>query len=243
MKNNEGRPDKILKRIKIGKTNIDNLLKSTKKYYDANVGHYDKFYDEAIRTTSPYYREGYEKVEKAISSIIKPNQLVLDVGCGVGRWSVLMAQKGATVVGVDQSTKMLQRCLKRAIHNKVSSNVILLQTDVIKLPFLDNYFDGVTLNWILAHIPVSKNKNFIREIARVVKLNGWLLLSDSFWRNQEGEKEQLQIRDVSGRKFKIYKYYYEPKELKLLIEKNFGHVKSIKTTDYEIICIARKRKV
>jgi ubiquinone/menaquinone biosynthesis C-methylase UbiE len=242
MKIDEKRPDKILKRVKIGKTNIDNLLESTKKYYDVNADYYEKFYDEGIRAADPKYREGYEKVEKIISTIVKPNELVLDVGCGVGKWSVLMAQKGAIVVSVDQSTKMLQKCLKCATLNRVSSSIIPLQIDVLKLPFLDNYFDGVTLNWILAHIPVSKNEDFIKRIARVVKLKGWLILSDSFWRNQEGGKEQLQIRDVSGKKFKIYKYYYEPEELKELIEKNFGRIKSMETTSHEIICVAYKHK-
>lgn len=242
MKKDEKRPDKILKRTSVGKTNVDTLLKTTKNYYDANVEHYKRFYDEDLKIADAETREGYEKVEETLSKIVKPKEIILDVGCGVGRWSVLMAEKGALVVSIDQSREMLQKCRERSLIHDLSSKVIQLQINAMKLPFLNDFFDGVTLNWIIAHIPIPKNEDFMKEVSRVVKPGGWLILSDSYWREQEGGKEQLQIREASGKKFEIYKYYYSPDEIKKLIEKTFGHVESIETTPKELICVARKRK-
>jgi putative AdoMet-dependent methyltransferase len=244
IKKNEKRPEKILERIKIDKMNVsvNTLLKSTKNYYDANVGRYKNFYDEGLKEADAETREGYEKLEEVLSKTVNPKEVILDVGCGVGRWSVLMAKKDALIIGIDQSKEMLQECRKRAILNGVSSNIILLRINAMKLPFLDNFFDGVALNWVIAHIPVSKNVDFMKEIARVVKPDGWLVLSDSYWRNQGGGKEQLQIREASGKKFKVYKYYYSPDELRELIKKTFGYVESMYTTAKELIFVARKRK-
>lgn len=237
----EKRPDRILKRLRADKTDIDTLLKSTKKYYDAQVENYKKFYDEDIKNADQAYREGYEKVEETLSKIVKPGEKILDAGCGVGRWSVLMAGKGALVVSIDQSREMLENCRERSRSHNVGSRIIPLHADAMALPFLDDFFDGAAVNWVIAHIPVSRNENFMREIGRVVKQGGWLVLSDSYWRGQEGGKEQLQIRESGGRKFKIYKYYYSPNELRKLIEKTFGRVQSIKTTPNELICLARRK--
>jgi len=93
---------------------------------------------------------------------------------------------------------------------------------------------------VLAHIPVSGNEQFVNEISRVVRSGGWLFISDSYWRGQEGDREQIQIRKAGDRKYEVYKYYYELAELKKLVEKTFGKVEVLQPLHYELICIARK---
>jgi len=112
-------------------------------------------------------------------------------------------------------------------------------SDGFCLPFKDGTFDGATLNWVLAHIPVVKNFHFVHEVHRVVKSNGWLFISDSYWRGQEGGKEQIQIRKTEGKKYEVYKYYYEPAELRQLLRKTFGEVEFLLPLHYELICVAR----
>lgn len=240
------RPSRILERLRRTgkKTDIvaGLLTKSTKRYYDANADHYEKFHERGLGAAETEYREGYGRVEKTIANTVKPGELVLDAGCGVGRWSVLMAEKGAFVVGADQSEAMLEKCRRRATRNGVSSNVALVRTDALDLAFPDKCFDGVTVNWLLSHIDVSKNADFMEGIARVVKPGGWLVLSDSRWNGQMGGREQVQVREVSGRKFGVYKYYYEPEELGALVRRRFGPVKSIVTTAHEVVCVARRRR-
>lgn len=46
---------------------------------------------------------------------IKKDFKVLDVGCGVGRWSLWFAPQVEKVVGVDLSSKMIEIAKKRAI--------------------------------------------------------------------------------------------------------------------------------
>jgi ubiquinone/menaquinone biosynthesis C-methylase UbiE len=112
-------------------------------------------------------------------------------------------------------------------------------SDGFHLPFKEKTFDGATLNWVLAHIPVVENTIFLREIKRVVKCNGWLFVSDSYWRGQEGGKEQVQIREVNGKEHEVYKYYYEPEELRQLLQRTFGEVELLLPLHYELICLAK----
>src|SRR5215831_3684824 len=45
---------------------------------------------------------------------VAPGTRVLDVGCGVGRWSRLLAARGAVVTGVDLSPTMIDQARRRA---------------------------------------------------------------------------------------------------------------------------------
>jgi hypothetical protein len=73
-----------------------------------------------------------------------------------------------------------------------------------------------------------------------LRKSAWLIVSDSYWRGQEGGKEQIQTRKSKGRTFQVYKYYYTPKELKALLRSTLGEVVHLETTPYEMLCIARK---
>lgn len=126
-----------------------------------------------------------------MSSLVKRDEKVVDVGCGVGIWSSLMARKGAYVVSLDPSKRMLQRARQRFAISKGEFEKSLIISDGFYLPFRNDVFDGATLNWVLAHIPAKMNEWFMTEIARVVKRGGWLFISDSYWRGQERGKEQI----------------------------------------------------
>jgi len=39
----------------------------------------------------------------------------------------------------------------------------------------------------------------MKEVNRVVEPDGWLFISDSYWRRQQGGKEQPQIRETRGK--------------------------------------------
>lgn len=81
---------------------------------------------------------------------------------------------------------------------------------------------------------------FLREVSRVVKENGWLVISDSYWRGQKGGKEQIQVRRTDEGTYDIYKYYYKPEELCNLVDNAFGTHSHMETTRFELICVARK---
>ena len=48
---------------------------------------------------------------------VAPGMRVLDVGCGVGRWSTMLAERGAAVTGMDLSPTMIAEAKRRAAAN------------------------------------------------------------------------------------------------------------------------------
>ena len=234
----------ITKRKKLEENvNLCTLLESTKRYYNAFTESYITFYESWAKAEDAFsdteYKKGYDTVAKILTRMVNPNETVIDIGCGVGVWSALLAEHGAHVISVDYALNPLERCKERARAVKMESRISTVLADGFHLPFRDHTFDGAVLNWVIAHIVKSQNLKFMKEVSRVIKEKGWLVVSDSYWRGQKGGKEQIQVRDTNKGSYELYKYYYEPEELCDLITEGFGNC-YVETTTYELICVARK---
>jgi ubiquinone/menaquinone biosynthesis C-methylase UbiE len=76
---------------------------------------------------------------------------VLDVGCGVGRWSRLLARRGAKVTGIDLSPTMIAEAERRAAHAGVAERCTFHVQDVSDLR-VGGQFDVVLAVTVLQHI-------------------------------------------------------------------------------------------
>jgi SAM-dependent methyltransferase len=94
--------------------------------------------------------------------------LILDAGCGTGANLVHLNQLGRPV-GIDLSPDALSFARKRVPERLVRGSVLVL-------PFLDNSFDCVISNDVLYHQWVTDDVAALRELARVLKPGGLLLV-------------------------------------------------------------------
>ena len=94
---------------------------------------------------------------------------VLDAGCGSGRLTVLLAQAGAAVTGIDTNAKQLAEARRRA--EEAGIELALLEGDFnAPLPFADGSFDAGTsrLALMAADDPVAT----LGELRRVLEPGG-----------------------------------------------------------------------
>ena len=82
---------------------------------------------------------------------VAPGTRVLDVGCGVGRWSRLLAARGAIVTGVDISPTMIVEARRRAATAGLASRCRFLVQDLAQLDAGEPY-DMVLGVTVLQHI-------------------------------------------------------------------------------------------
>ena len=75
-------------------------------------------------------------------------KLVLDVGCGMGRFAEVATRWGAHVVGID-----LSLAAEVAAKNLSDRNATIFQADVFKLPFSSETFDYIYSIGVLHHTP------------------------------------------------------------------------------------------
>ena len=106
--------------------------------------------------------------------------VVLDLGCGVGRWSFALAPFVKRVVGADVSPKMisLARKLKLA-KGKKAGNINFVRARVEKLPFPGDSFDLITSVTVLQHVRENSISRAVGEITRVCKLGGFICILES----------------------------------------------------------------
>jgi SAM-dependent methyltransferase len=76
---------------------------------------------------------------------------ILDLGCGVGRWSRLLAARGATVTGVDISPTMIDEARRRARREGVADRCRFHVSDIANLG-VEGEFDLVLGVTVLQHI-------------------------------------------------------------------------------------------
>lgn len=76
---------------------------------------------------------------------------LLDLGCGVGRWSRLAANRGARVVGVDLSPTMIEEATRRAAVDGVAQRCAFFTSDLSSFD-LGRRFDRILGVTVLQHI-------------------------------------------------------------------------------------------
>ncbi len=103
------------------------------------------------------------------------NLRILDVGCGAGFFSVLLAKEGYQVTGVDLTPDMVENARTLAEEEKTDCEFFVM--DAENLRFADESFDVVisrNLTWILPDV-----KSAYREWVRVLKKGGIFLNFDA----------------------------------------------------------------
>lgn len=88
----------------------------------------------------------------------------LDLGCGTGDVALLLAERGARVVGADPSRGMLRLARAKA------PRLAWVQADALHLPFKAGAFDGSTSAFVLRNLP--DRAAAFREQARVLRQGG-----------------------------------------------------------------------
>jgi SAM-dependent methyltransferase len=68
---------------------------------------------------------------------------VLEVACGTGRFTAMLADRGANIVGMDISGPMLRQGRAKAQDAGVAGHIDFFRGDAARLPFPDDHFDTV----------------------------------------------------------------------------------------------------
>jgi ubiquinone/menaquinone biosynthesis C-methylase UbiE len=92
---------------------------------------------------------------------------ILEIACGTGRFTVMLAERGADIVGLDISEPMLTQGREKARQAGVGDHVEFMRGDAARLPFPDDYFDAV-VSMRFFHLAPTPAK-FMAEMARVSK--------------------------------------------------------------------------
>jgi SAM-dependent methyltransferase len=144
-----------------------------------------------------------EREKRAVLDALGPveDKRVLEIACGTGRFTVMLAAAGADVVGLDISGAMLQQSREKA--RRAGVDLELMRGDAARLPFPDDQFDCVLAMrfFHLADTPAS----FLAEMRRVARdqvffdtFNGFSARSVYNWALPMGSRlyEDREVREL-----------------------------------------------
>lgn len=144
----------------------------------AMFGRWARYYDSRFLRTL-YFERLYRKLLGMLGRFHLSSQSrsfrVLDVACGTGELLFRLASKAPHLgyAGVDLTPEMLA-----IARQKLSSfpSIKLLESDAAHLPFSDRAFDLVLCSEAFHHF--SKPQKALKEMARVTRQGGYLVLMD-----------------------------------------------------------------
>jgi len=135
---------------------------------------------------------------------------VLDAACGEGYGSKMMSKVASSVVGIDLS----EETIIKATQKYVSPNLSFETGDISKLDFEDDSFDVVVSFETIEHVPEHIQWAFIREVRRVLRSDGVLIISTP---NKKISEQRKIVNEYHIKEF--YKH-----EFCELLENEFSYV-------------------
>lgn len=141
-------------------------MQSVEKYYDE--------YTERQVDAGVHYR--HKKIQEWLLKFgLQPHHDVLEIGCGIGTQTQLLANflnKDVNITAIDISPKSIE-IAKKNLH--AHSHVKLIAGDVVETD-LNGKFDVVLLPDVIEHIPLDQHKALFGKIREVLKDDGFVLI-------------------------------------------------------------------
>ena len=106
---------------------------------------------------------------------LEPGARVVDLGCGSGAFTALLARAGYDCVGLDLSEKLT------ALGRRKYPAIQFVEGDIERLPFPPTSFDGVLLSGVVHHFPDPSP--CAAEVFRVLRPHGRFVAFDPNRRN------------------------------------------------------------
>ena len=117
------------------------------------------------------YKEIYSLKKK-----LSKKDYILDVGCGYGRFTILLANAGYKIEGVDITPSFILKARKEAKKNGLQLKFKI--GDMKKLPYQEKSFDAIICMWsVFMEIPKKEDQlKVLREIIRVLRPKGYAII-------------------------------------------------------------------
>ncbi len=154
----------------------------------------------------------------------------LDLGCGLGRHAILFGKNKFEVFCFDISEEAIKKTKEWADDENLKFDYQV--GDMLKLPYPDNFFDGIYGKNVISHTDTKGVKVVLQELKRVLKKNGecyLTLCSKETWGFQREDWPLLdpntRVRMEEGPEYNVPHFYVDyPLIKELFVDFEIVHV-------------------
>ena len=159
-----------------------NLLKDSKAYYEDN-DYYEIF---------SIAEDGENKVGAYLEEICK-DKIVLDAGCGTGKFLNILEEYSKKYIGIDLSDKQLE---KAKVKSKKDTSEFIC-SNLSKINLESDKVDLIVCSWVLGTIiDITERNKCLSELKRLLKYNGTIILIEN---DENSEFEEIRNRTKDSR--------------------------------------------
>lgn len=145
---------------------MNKSIQNTLDGYDAVASEYaEKFKDEM--NDKPFDRDCLNRLAREVRDLGP----ICDMGCGPGQIARYLYSQGVKTLGVDLSPKMVSEA------GRLNPETHFHQGNMLALPDLDSSWGGIAAFYCIIHIPRAQVVDALREMKRVLKPGGVLLVT------------------------------------------------------------------
>ena len=163
-------------------------------------------------------------------------KIFLDLGCGLGRHSILFGQNNFDVYCFDISEEAINRTKEWAIKENLEFDYKI--GDMLNLPYSDNKFDCILCRNVISHTDTEGMKKIVKELYRVLKNGGECYLtlgSKDTWGFKQKDwplvDENTRLRMEEGPEYEVPHFYADYDLIKQLFS-DFDIINIYQVIDY-----------
>jgi len=118
--------------------------------------------------------------EKIASNYVRAGMHVLEIGCGTGTLTLMMAKRGASITGIDASPRMLAEAEKKIKDASLEEHVSLKYMDasLIGDRFPAASFDLIVSTLVFSELLLDDQRFVLEACQKLLAPNGQLLIAD-----------------------------------------------------------------
>lgn len=196
----------------------DPLLAEQIAYYGARAPEYEQWfrrearYSRGSEADARWFRE-FELARQRLRSF-RARGNVLEIACGTGQSTSILAESAATVTAIDAAPEMIAEARRRSELEAVR----FVRTDIFDWE-PSGTFDAVVFTFWLSHVPADRASAFWDLVRRCLAPGGRVFFADSLYapwataidHELEGPGGTSVTRRLNdGRTFPIVKRFFEP---------------------------------
>jgi ubiquinone/menaquinone biosynthesis C-methylase UbiE len=123
-----------------------------------------------------------------LDGLLPKNAKILDLGCGYGRLTIPLAEKGYQIEGIDLSAPLIKSAKKEARKRHVK--VKFRTGNMCHLPYNQNRFDVVICMWSAFSELLGENEQLlvIKSVHKILTKNGWALFEMGLYQKPNAEE-------------------------------------------------------
>jgi SAM-dependent methyltransferase len=167
------------------------ITEQSAQFYAKSASNHDRIYDRAER------QDDLEEMREHVADVLR-GHTVLELACGTGYWTRLIAETADKVVATDINPEMIAMATLRAMP---ADKVTLRVADAYDLPADIGDFTAVFIGFWWSHVKREEQEKFLAQLRSKIGKDMFIVLLDDCY--VEGSSETVARTDMEGNTYQI----------------------------------------